>query len=79
MLQDQFQELKTDVHIIPTEWHAKLHNMVDERMSLTSLRTVPKGNRRLDQRLYRPSTRLEVYAKLLTDTTLSLPFQFSLP
>ncbi|GJJ76379.1 hypothetical protein EMPS_08738 [Entomortierella parvispora] len=42
VLQNQFQELKTDVHIIPTEWHAKLHNMVDERMSLASLRTVPK-------------------------------------
>ena len=43
VLQNQFQELKTDVHIIPTEWHAKLHTIVDERMSLTSLRTVPKG------------------------------------
>ncbi|KAF9197256.1 Phospholipase ddhd1 [Haplosporangium sp. Z 27] len=42
VLQSQFHELKTDVHIIPIEWHAKLHGMVDERMSLASLRTVPK-------------------------------------
>ncbi|KAG0053195.1 Phospholipase ddhd1 [Gryganskiella cystojenkinii] len=42
VLQSQFHELKTDVHIIPIEWHAKLHSMVDPRMSLTSLRTVPK-------------------------------------
>ncbi|KAF9273101.1 hypothetical protein BGZ68_001799 [Mortierella alpina] len=33
---------RNDVHIIPIEWHAKLHSMVDQRMSLTSLRTVPK-------------------------------------
>ncbi|KAF9988498.1 hypothetical protein BGZ75_009272 [Mortierella antarctica] len=42
VLQSQFHELKTDVHIIPIEWHAKLHSMVDERMALASLRTVPK-------------------------------------
>ncbi|KAG0371709.1 hypothetical protein BGX24_001297 [Mortierella sp. AD032] len=42
VLQSQFHDLKTDVHIIPVEWHAKLHSMVDQRMSLTSLRTVPK-------------------------------------
>ncbi|KAK5815530.1 DDHD domain-containing protein [Linnemannia elongata] len=42
VLQSQFHDLKTDVHIIPIEWHAKLHSMVDQRMSLTSLRTVPK-------------------------------------
>ncbi|KAF9545375.1 hypothetical protein EC957_011023 [Mortierella hygrophila] len=42
VLQSQFHDLKTDVHIIPIEWHAKLHNMVDQRMSLASLRTVPK-------------------------------------
>ncbi|KAF9165182.1 hypothetical protein BGX21_000617 [Mortierella sp. AD011] len=42
VLQSQFHELKTDVHIIPIEWHAKLHGMVDERMALASLRTVPK-------------------------------------
>ncbi|KAF9560083.1 hypothetical protein EC968_006358 [Mortierella alpina] len=42
VLQSQFHELNTDVHIIPIEWHAKLHSMVDQRMSLTSLRTVPK-------------------------------------
>ena len=43
VLQSQFHDLETDVHIIPIEWHAKLHSMVDERMALTSLRTVPKG------------------------------------
>jgi hypothetical protein len=43
VLQSQFHDLKTDVHIIPIEWHAKLHSMVDPRMSLASLRTVPKG------------------------------------
>ncbi|KAF9122162.1 hypothetical protein BG015_005638, partial [Linnemannia schmuckeri] len=42
VLQSQFHDLETDVHIIPIEWHAKLHSMVDERMALTSLRTVPK-------------------------------------
>ncbi|KAF9095417.1 hypothetical protein BGX23_000554 [Mortierella sp. AD031] len=42
VLQSQFHELQTDVHIIPIEWHAKLHSMVDQRMSLASLRTVPK-------------------------------------
>ncbi|KAG0349053.1 hypothetical protein BG004_002253 [Podila humilis] len=42
VLQTQFHNLKTNVHIIPIEWHAKLHNMVDERMALASLRTVPK-------------------------------------
>ncbi|KAF9947270.1 hypothetical protein BGZ72_010732 [Mortierella alpina] len=42
VLQSQFHALNTDVHIIPIEWHAKLHSMVDQRMSLTSLRTVPK-------------------------------------
>ncbi|KAF9335019.1 hypothetical protein BGZ91_010635 [Linnemannia elongata] len=42
VLQSQFHDLKTDVHIIPIEWHAKLHSMVDQRMSLASLRTVPK-------------------------------------
>ncbi|KAF9106873.1 hypothetical protein BGX27_008952 [Mortierella sp. AM989] len=42
VLQSQFHDLKTDVHIIPIEWHAKLHSMVDERMALASLRTVPK-------------------------------------
>ncbi|KAF8934625.1 hypothetical protein BGZ58_005586 [Dissophora ornata] len=42
VLQSQFHDLKTDVHIIPIEWHAKLHSMVDQRMALTSLRTVPK-------------------------------------
>ncbi|KAF9964343.1 hypothetical protein BGZ70_006604 [Mortierella alpina] len=42
VLQSQFHELDTDVHIIPIEWHAKLHSLVDQRMSLTSLRTVPK-------------------------------------
>ncbi|CAO3570268.1 unnamed protein product [Mortierella alpina] len=42
VLQSQFHELDTDVHIIPIEWHAKLHSMVDQRMSLASLRTVPK-------------------------------------
>jgi hypothetical protein len=43
VLQSQFHHLKTDVHIIPIEWHAKLHNMVDQRMALATLRTVPKG------------------------------------
>ncbi|KAF9920186.1 hypothetical protein FBU30_010029 [Linnemannia zychae] len=42
VLQSQFHDLDTDVHIIPIEWHAKLHSMVDERMALASLRTVPK-------------------------------------
>ncbi|KAG0343138.1 hypothetical protein BG000_007594 [Podila horticola] len=42
VLQTQFHNLKTNVHIIPIEWHAKLHSMVDERMALASLRTVPK-------------------------------------
>ncbi|KAG0216559.1 hypothetical protein BGX33_012498 [Mortierella sp. NVP41] len=42
VLQSQFHELETDVHIIPIEWHAKLHSMVDDRMALASLRTVPK-------------------------------------
>ncbi|KAI7828009.1 DDHD domain-containing protein [Gamsiella multidivaricata] len=42
VLQSQFHELETDVHIIPIEWHAKLHSMVDQRMALASLRTVPK-------------------------------------
>ncbi|KAF9128309.1 hypothetical protein BGW39_005181 [Mortierella sp. 14UC] len=42
VLQSQFHELETNVHIIPIEWHAKLHSMVDERMALASLRTVPK-------------------------------------
>ncbi|KAI8606335.1 DDHD domain-containing protein [Dissophora ornata] len=42
VLQSTFHELKTDVHIIPIEWHAKLHSLVDERMSLASLKTVPK-------------------------------------
>ncbi|KAF9366913.1 hypothetical protein BGX34_000031 [Mortierella sp. NVP85] len=42
VLQSQFHHLKTDVHIIPIEWHAKLHNMVDQRMALATLRTVPK-------------------------------------
>ncbi|KAK3808547.1 MAG: hypothetical protein J3Q66DRAFT_355071 [Benniella sp.] len=42
VLQSQFHHLKTDVHIIPVEWHAKLHNMVDQRMALATLRTVPK-------------------------------------
>ncbi|KAG0323756.1 hypothetical protein BGZ99_002510 [Dissophora globulifera] len=42
VLQSQFHDLETDVHIIPIEWHAKLHGMVDQRMALTSLRTVPK-------------------------------------
>ncbi|KAF9922512.1 hypothetical protein FBU30_007350 [Linnemannia zychae] len=42
VLQSQFRDLETDVHIIPIEWHAKLHSMVDQRMSLASLRTVPK-------------------------------------
>ncbi|KAG0214291.1 Phospholipase ddhd1 [Mortierella sp. GBA30] len=42
VLQSQFHDLKTNVHIIPIEWHAKLHSMVDERMALASLRTVPK-------------------------------------
>ncbi|KAF9182946.1 hypothetical protein BGZ50_004608 [Haplosporangium sp. Z 11] len=42
VLQSQFHDLETDVHIIPIEWHAKLHSMVDQRMALTSLRTVPK-------------------------------------
>ncbi|KAI1317345.1 Phospholipase ddhd1 [Mortierella claussenii] len=34
VLQSQFHELQTDVHIIPIEWHAKLHSMVDQRMAL---------------------------------------------
>ncbi|KAG0264275.1 hypothetical protein BG011_007165 [Mortierella polycephala] len=42
VLQNQFYELDTNVHIIPIEWHTKLHSMVDDRMSLASLRTVPK-------------------------------------
>ncbi|KAG0196759.1 hypothetical protein BGX28_009786 [Mortierella sp. GBA30] len=42
VLQSQFHDLKTDVHIIPIEWHSKLHSMVDQRMSLATLRTVPK-------------------------------------
>ncbi|KAF8983881.1 hypothetical protein BGZ46_009338 [Entomortierella lignicola] len=42
VLQSTFHELQTDVHIIPTEWHAKLHSLVDDRMALASLRTVPK-------------------------------------
>ncbi|KAF9164288.1 Phospholipase ddhd1 [Actinomortierella ambigua] len=42
VLQNQFFEHRTDVHIIPIEWHAKLHSMVDQRMSLASLKTVPK-------------------------------------
>ncbi|KAF9194005.1 hypothetical protein BGZ51_001349, partial [Haplosporangium sp. Z 767] len=42
VLQNQFHELDTNVHIIPIEWHTKLHSMVDDRMSLASLRTVPK-------------------------------------
>jgi hypothetical protein len=43
VLQSTYHELKTDVHIIPTEWHSKLHGLVDDRMSLASLKTVPKG------------------------------------
>ncbi|KAI1320100.1 hypothetical protein EDD11_002072 [Mortierella claussenii] len=42
VLQSTFHELQTNVHIIPIEWHAKLHSLVDERMALTSLKTVPK-------------------------------------
>ncbi|KAI7817286.1 hypothetical protein BC939DRAFT_335051 [Gamsiella multidivaricata] len=42
VLQSVFHELETDVHIIPIEWHAKLHSLVDDRMALASLRTVPK-------------------------------------
>ncbi|KAF9403840.1 hypothetical protein BGX21_009206 [Mortierella sp. AD011] len=42
VLQSSFHELQTDVHIIPTEWHSKLHSLVDDRMALASLRTVPK-------------------------------------
>ncbi|KAG0244361.1 DDHD domain-containing protein [Mortierella sp. GBAus27b] len=42
VLQSTYHELKTDVHIIPTEWHSKLHGLVDDRMSLASLKTVPK-------------------------------------
>ncbi|KAG0223239.1 hypothetical protein BGW41_005678, partial [Actinomortierella wolfii] len=42
VLQNQFFEHRTDVHIIPIEWHAKLHSMVDQRMSLATLKTVPK-------------------------------------
>ncbi|KAF9919663.1 hypothetical protein BGZ65_011922, partial [Modicella reniformis] len=42
VLQSTYHDLKTDVHIIPTEWHAKLHTLVDDRMSLTALKTVPK-------------------------------------
>ncbi|KAF9114305.1 hypothetical protein BGX27_011206 [Mortierella sp. AM989] len=42
VLQSAFHDLQTDVHIIPTEWHSKLHSLVDDRMALASLRTVPK-------------------------------------
>ncbi|KAG0327339.1 hypothetical protein BGZ99_007809 [Dissophora globulifera] len=42
VLQNTFHELETDVHIIPIEWHAKLHSLVDDRMSLASLKTMPK-------------------------------------
>ncbi|KAF9572119.1 hypothetical protein BGW38_008550, partial [Lunasporangiospora selenospora] len=31
VLQGYYHNLKTDVHIIPIEWHAKMHSMVDDR------------------------------------------------
>ncbi|KAF9899232.1 hypothetical protein BX616_003149 [Lobosporangium transversale] len=42
VLQSVFHEVETNVHIIPIEWHAKIHSLVDDRMALASLKTVPK-------------------------------------